>query len=117
MIERFLGRISREIIKSAEDEQKYAKYVQLQQTDGWHWYMRKLLLIKGLMAEEVLSPAFSKLPPHEKDVRQQAYAGINSLLDWLMNPMLPAQKHLRLVQQASKMEATRKEATKQKGAK
>ena len=117
MIERFLGRISRQIIKSEVDEQAYAKYVQLQQTPGWEWYMRNLLLLKGLMAEDVLSPAFSKLEPHEKDARQRAYAGINGFLDWLLNPLLPAQKHLRLVRQASKMEATRKEATKSKGVK
>lgn len=118
MIEKFLNRISRQIIKSEKDEQMYAKYAQLQDTPGWQWYMRRLLLLKGLMAEEVLSPAFSKLEPHEKDARQRAYAGINSLLDWLMNPLAPAHRHLRLVQQASKMEATAKaEATKKKGAK
>ena len=87
-----INRLAVKVTSSAEDEQKRHKYEQMQAFDGWKTHQEYLLTIRGLMAEELLSDAFSALKPLEKDSIQRAYAMVDQMIIFLLDPLVKARR-------------------------
>lgn len=56
-------------------------------TPEWKIYRDILMTVKGVMAEEVFSRAYTALDADEKDAQQRAFFHINQMLEFLMNPL------------------------------
>ena len=56
-----ISKLANYVASNAEDGMKAKKYSQMQATDGWKVHLEYLMYLRGLMAEDLLSPTGS---PH-----------------------------------------------------
>ena len=73
-------------------QKKISAYTQMKGQYGWSVHQELLMLIRGKMAEEILSERFTKLDATEKDARQRAYHMADNLIMFLLNPLKKAQE-------------------------
>lgn len=81
-----------EISEHYSEDQKLNTYWHMKEHPGWPVHQEILLLIRGKMAEELLSFRFTKLDKDEKDAQQRAYAYVDEIIRFLLNPMEKAIK-------------------------
>lgn len=100
-----------EISEAYANDQKLNTYWRMREDPGWAVHQEILLLIRGKMAEELLSSRFTKLDKDEKDAQQRAYAYCDEIVRFLLNPMEKAIKkanfRLAIDKELIKMGATR----------
>ena len=107
-MDRLLRRISQRILTDSLDEQKYHKYLQLKEQDGWQVHQEYLITMRGLIANDMLGEKFTELPPIEKDIQQRAYEMVNRVIIFLLDPALEARKAVRIKRYNQKqLEATK----------
>ena len=91
-MQRILRRISHQIVKDASAGEDYRKYESLKSHEGWKVHQKYLLLVVGMIADEILGKNFTALDAYEKDVLQRAYAMANQLIGFLLDPLAEARK-------------------------
>lgn len=81
-----------------------AQFIQIYQTDAefqreinnfqlaikshqWKFYKQMLLIIKGIMANDMFSKQFTTLDTKEKDIAQRTYYNIDQILTFLLDPL------------------------------
>ena len=78
--------ISIHYFKTNQDDRKMSTYIaMMQQHPGWEVHRELLFLLRGKLAEELLSARFTKLDKDEKDAKQRAYAYCDELIMFLLN--------------------------------
>jgi len=65
---------------------KLEDYERAMKTPQWEFLRDSILVLRGNMANELLSLRFAKLDPNEKDVQQRVYYHFNQLLEFLEHP-------------------------------
>jgi hypothetical protein len=106
-----ISQLVKKVTSSEEDKHKVEKYMQLQTFEGWKTHQEYLLYLRGLMAEDLLSDRFTSLKPIEKDVCQRAYAMVDQMVLFLLDPLAKARKLNVIAAHNQKMEATLRGAT------
>lgn len=84
-----------EISRAYANEQyrtQLLQYMDMQKSEGWKVHQQMLLMMRGMIAEEMLSSRFTKLDEREKDVRQRAYHNVNEVIGFLLKPIEKAVK-------------------------
>ena len=114
-MDRLLRRISKRILTDSLDEQKYNKYRQMMDVDGWQVHREYLIILKGLIANELLGSKFTELPPIEKDVEQRAYAMVDKMIMFLLDPLQEARKAVRVTRHNKKQMGVTQRGNDQKG--
>lgn len=112
-----ISKLAQKINSNDSDRQKTTKYVEMQGFEGWKTHQEYLLFIRGLMAEDMLSDRFTALKPIEKDVCQRAYAMTDSMIVFLLDPLVRARRLNVIAAHNQKMEATVRGATDERGRK
>ena len=80
----------------SKNEDEFKVYFSLRNHDGWKMHLRHLEKLRLLMSVDMLSGEHTKLTPEEKDVRQRTYAGINEVINFLINPFEQMEKKAKL---------------------
>ena len=81
--------------------------MQMRSHQGWEVHQEILLLLRGKIAEELLSRKFSDQDSYTKDVEQRAYMLVDELIRFLLNPLEKAQKRARFARELEqRVEAT-----------
>jgi hypothetical protein len=114
-VNHIISKIASYVAATADDNARAQKYDQMQKTDGWKIHAEYLMYIRGLMAEDLLSERFTALKPIEKDVSQRAYALVDQMVLFLIDPMAKARKLNVIAKHNLKQEATITGATNRKG--
>lgn len=91
-----LREISIAFANSNQDDRKMSSYYGMMEHDGWKVHQEFLWLIRGKLAEEMLSERFTNLDQQEKDSRQRAYYYCDELVRFLLAPLERAQKVAKL---------------------
>lgn len=91
-MKQILREISEHYLKANQDDRKMSVYMQFKQHPGWEIHKELLYLIRGKLAEEMLSERFTKLDRLEKDARQRAFAYTDEVIRFLINPLEKALK-------------------------
>ena len=78
-------------LSTEERDRKLTAYSRLMKNENWPVHSEFLLLIRGMIAEEVLSDRFTKLDKEEKDSRQRAFNNVDALIQFLLNPIKNAE--------------------------
>ena len=106
-----ISKIATYVAQTADDSARAQKYEQMQKTDGWKIHTEYLMYIRGLMAEDLLSDRFTALRPIEKDVSQRAYALVDQMVLFLVDPLAKARKLNVIAKHNFNQEATLRGAT------
>lgn len=69
--------------------ENYARYIEL--PEG-RFVKDTFMVLKGTILNTMLSSAYTKLDPTEKDVMQRTFYNITQLLDFLLSPVKEIQK-------------------------
>lgn len=101
-----ISKLATYVANTANDSARAQKYEQMQRTDGWKIHTEYLMYIRGLMAEDLLSDRFTALKPLEKDVSQRAYAVVDQMVLFLVDPMAKARKLNVIANHNRRQEAT-----------
>ena len=97
MLKLRLNKLTHSIFSDEVQKGLYDKYIQMQEHEGFkHFLLPYLLMLRGYMAEDVLSEKFSRLEPYEKDVNQRAYALCSDLILWIIQPDAQARRLARI---------------------
>lgn len=107
-----LNKLMRALFSTEQGHQSLTKYAQMTEHPGWAVHKDCLVTLKGLILEELLGRQFTKLDATEKDVQQRAYAGVNEVIDFLLNPVAEARSMNKVRKHNMKMGATVTGATK-----
>jgi hypothetical protein len=90
----------------AKNENDFHRYHSLKDNDGWNMHLHYLEKLRLLMSVDMLSEDFTKLSSDEKDIRQRTYAGVNIVLNFLVNPF-------KQIEQKAKFKAVEKKQQEQ----
>ena len=63
-----------------------ANYSRTMKTDQLAFMQEAILIVKGIMMQDLFSFKHTNADPYEKDVAQRTYYNINQILDFLSNP-------------------------------
>jgi len=107
-VDKILRKISQNLISSPDDNVKLHKYENLKDHPGWPVHQELLLLMRGSIAETLLSKSFTKLNEKEKDVRQRAYFQVDQIIQFLLNPAGGAAQYLKLKKHNQRMDSATK---------
>lgn len=105
---RLLRKLAEKYVASEEEKEKFGKYVDMTRTEGWKTHVEMLTYLQGFIIQDMLSPEFTELEPIKKDTLQRAYAGVNEVLTFLVNPYAKARSIIAIKRHNNKMEATRR---------
>ena len=75
---------------------KITAYATMKSHPGWDVHIEMLMLLRGSIAEELLSERFTKLDAREKDVQQRAFSMVDQLIKFLTNPLAQAQERAKV---------------------
>ena len=75
----------------------------MKEHEGWPVHQEFLLLMRGSLAEEMLSSTFTKLDKDEKDSKQRAYSYVDEVIKFLLNPVEKAQRFAGIMKHNQKM--------------
>ncbi len=78
--------------KSNNEDRKLTNYVAMRQHPGWPVLEEFLLLMRGKMAENILSKRFTKLDKEAKDIQQRTYHNMDEVIRFLLDPVTNARK-------------------------
>jgi len=78
-------------------QSQISAYVSMKGTPGWRVHVEMLMLLRGAIAEEMLSNDFTELDATEKDIQQRAYSMVEDLIMFLTNPLKIAQERAKFV--------------------
>ena len=112
---KILVKLSRRIVSSDEERRKCGNVEDMMKHEGWRTFAEWLLIMRGFMAEDLLSEGFTNKESIEKDIQQRAYHLADEIILFLLNPLGKAQKLARYqnlvktLQGATKMGATKKQ--------
>lgn len=101
-----INRLAAKVVSNEADQQKLHKYQQMMGHDGWVVHQEYLLTVRGLMAENMLSEQFSALSASEKDAIQRAYAMVDRMIIFLLDPLVKARSMAAIQAHNKKQEAT-----------
>ena len=87
-----LRELSVHYAQSNNSDQKLTRYVAMRQHEGWEVHQEMLLILRRMIADEMLSEKHTRLDAHDKDVAQRAYYQANELISFLLNPLELATK-------------------------
>ncbi len=89
-----MRRIITQLSKKYSDvnDRKLTKYLAMRSHEGWAVHQEMLLLLRGMIAEELLSRRFTEKDKDSKDVEQRAYMMVDELIRFLINPLEKAIK-------------------------
>ena len=73
-------------------------YAQMESHPGWSVHKEMLMLLRGHIAEELLSKRFTELDATEKDVQQRAYSMVDDFIKFMLNPLAQAKKKAQFLQ-------------------
>lgn len=99
-----LTKIANVYVMSEDGQRDLVHFIEMRKHPGWKTYRGFLLHIGNNLANEVMSPAFQKLPEREKLVRLEAYSMLGDAIKFLMDP-------IPRVERASQLKQRTKEAT------
>ncbi|MDY6856719.1 MAG: hypothetical protein SWO11_18830 [Thermodesulfobacteriota bacterium] len=85
-----------QIFSNDVSRQRLEQYIRLKDEPGWEFHKDILLLIQGIMTNDMLSRQFTDLGAMEKDVRQRAYRMVYEVTMFLMDPMKFSEKHFAI---------------------
>jgi len=111
-MQRHIRKLQKDFFTTNKGHHALSKYAQMMEHEGWKIHQDCLIYLKGLILDDLLGSRFTELKPIEKDVRQRAYAGVNEIIDFLLNPVAQARNANAIRQHNMKMEATVRGATK-----
>jgi hypothetical protein len=101
---------------SKQDEVKRQTYFDMMKSEGWKYHVENLMYLRGIVAEDMLSERFTVLKPLEKDSAQRAYAMVDQVILYLINPMAEASRLSTIMAHNAKIQgATTKGATAKEG--
>ena len=92
-----LQRLSQHIVSNEKETEKYRQFNQTKSSTGWAVMQEWLLFMRGLIAEHMLSRNFTELSATEKDTHQRAYAMVDELIRFLLDPTAEARKRMLIV--------------------
>ena len=104
-MDKILRAISQKLVSSPDETIKLHHYQNLKDHPGWAVHQELLLLMRGTIAETLLSAKFTKLPQDEKDVMQRAYFQVDQIIQFLLSPARGAEQYLKIKQHQQKMES------------
>jgi hypothetical protein len=70
----------------AKNESNFNTYHSLRENAGWKMHLQYLEKLRLLMSVDMLGEEYTNLSSEEKDIRQRTYAGVNIVLNFLVNP-------------------------------
>ena len=79
-------------LENNDDDRKLSAYYALRDQPGWEVHVEILSIIRYKMAHEVLSERFTQLSKEDKDTHQRAYAHVDELIKFLINPLAKSMK-------------------------
>ena len=112
MMKRHLNRLKQFLYSDGQGEQVRTKYEHMMKHDGWGVHQNCLITLMGLMRDDMLSARFLELSPTDKDIHIRAYAGIEQVIKFLLNPAAQARNMNAIKNHNRKMGATATGATK-----
>ena len=98
MIDHVLKNLSSKLLCENQDTRKLSNYIEMRQHPGWAVHQELLLLIRGSIAEYLLSSEFTNMLMDEKDIIQRSYSEIDKMIRFLLNPMSRIQNIARIGQ-------------------
>jgi len=84
-------------IEDSAIQRKITAYASMKGHAGWSVHVEMLMLLRGSIAEELLSERFTKLDATEKDVQQRAFSMVDELIKFLVNPLKKAQDRAKFI--------------------
>lgn len=92
------------ITEISKSEMDFEKYHSLRNHEGWKMHLTYLEKLRLLMSVDMLNKDFTNLTADEKDIRQRTYAGINTVLNFLVNPfeLIEKKERFKLAEQKTK---------------
>jgi hypothetical protein len=78
-------------------QRKLSAYATMKGHPGWNVHVEMLMLLRGLVAEEILSKNFTNLDATEKDIQQRAYSMVEELIMFLINPLKKAEERAKFI--------------------
>jgi hypothetical protein len=72
--------------KNEEDAYKLERFVRLYQNEDFKFFKDCIFIIRGFMANDLLSDRYTKLDATEKDVQQRAYKYMWDFLEFMLDP-------------------------------
>lgn len=82
---------------NAQTQKKISAYASMKGQYGWEVHTEMLMLLRGAIAEDLLSADFTELPSTEKDIQQRAYAMVDDLIMFLINPLAKAEQRAKFI--------------------
>ena len=79
--------ISVHYAKSNSNDEKLTKYDALKRHEGWEVHKEMLLVLRGMIADDLLSAKFTNMNSRDKDALQRGYSYANELIGFLLNPL------------------------------
>lgn len=71
----------------AEFQREINNFQVVIKSSQWKFYKQMLLIIRGIMANNMFSKQFTTLDTKEKDVAQRTYYNIDQILMFLLDPL------------------------------
>lgn len=105
-----IQKLKLKLLSSETDVQNLTKYLDMKQHPGWAVHVALLIEMRNHIMEDMLRERFTKLDAVEKDVRQRAYAQVNDVLEFLINPVADAYRMGMIRKHNQMMERPKREA-------
>ncbi len=115
MIEKFLGKLSREFWATEENQRQYAHYHDMTKMKGWNTHQTLLIKIGNELSTYMFSKEYTELSKEEKDIQQRAFVIVKKAIFFLLEPLKGAERMAVIEQHNQKLESTMRK--KPKGAK
>jgi hypothetical protein len=96
-LRRLITKLSDHYADFEENNRSITAYAQMENHPGWSIHKEMLLLLRGLVAEDLLSKKFTELDATEKDVQQRAYSMVDDFIQFLLNPLAQAKHRAQLI--------------------
>lgn len=103
MISQIITELSQKLIAEDPGNQKLTRYLELRSAPGWEVHQEVLLLVRGLIAEKMLSDKFTELEPLRKDAMQRACSEVDKMVKFLLNPVDRIRKLTAITDHNNKM--------------
>lgn len=99
-----LGDISRSFLTQSGIDSKLTSYLLMREHAGWKVHEEMLLLMRAMIAQEMLSKKFTKLDKEEKDIMQRSYYNASEIIKFLLNPAESAKSYVKMMRQTTQRE-------------
>jgi len=96
-VKKLIFKLSDHYADFEKNNRSITAYAQMENHPGWSVHKEMLLLLRGLIAEDLLSQKFTELDATEKDVQQRAYSAVDDFIQFLLNPLAQAKKRAKII--------------------